>query len=109
VCADDLADILISKLNFQVTGADVENVCRRALTSRIRERLTLEDSSMGDTESEQDIKIGNKNFLEALEECYPSVSQSVLQSEERRSSSTREAAPFEWTGAFSGGISINSG
>jgi SpoVK/Ycf46/Vps4 family AAA+-type ATPase len=109
VCVDDLADILISKLDSQVTGADVENVCRRALMSRIREHLALECSSLGNRESEKDIKIGNKNFLEALEEVYPSVSDCLLQPEDGRSKCKSEAVPFEWTGAFSGGISLNPG
>ena len=108
VCVDDLADILTSKLDFRVTGADIESVCRRAMMSRIREHLSLKGGSLNNTESEKHIKIGNKNFLEALEECYPSGADCVLLSEGKEKGKS-EDTPFEWTGSFSGGMTINTG
>lgn len=111
VDADNLADILISKLDLQVTGADVENVCRRALMSRIRERIILDSSLLGKIEPEGFISIGNKNFLEAIEECYPSMTDCVSLSEEGREGtgggkSKMGAVPFVWTGGFSEGIRV---
>jgi ATP-dependent 26S proteasome regulatory subunit len=76
-CGDDvsvkvLAGILVG-LGRDITGADVENVCRRALIARIRQ----ESCNSADNYN-KDINISMSNFYEALNECYPAPSISSL-------------------------------
>jgi SpoVK/Ycf46/Vps4 family AAA+-type ATPase len=76
-CGDDvsvkiLAGIL-SGLGRDTTGADVENVCRRALIARIREESCTKTDNY-----DRDINISMSNFYEALNECYPATSFSSL-------------------------------
>lgn len=68
VSVKELAAIL-SGLDRKITGADVENVCRRALIARIREETLDEKDNV-----KKDISIGMRNFYEALSECYPTIS-----------------------------------
>jgi SpoVK/Ycf46/Vps4 family AAA+-type ATPase len=76
-CGDDvsvkiLAGIL-SGLGRNISGADVENVCRRALIARIRE-----ESCNNTCNHDKDINISISNFYEALNECYPPTSLSLI-------------------------------
>lgn len=179
VCVRDLGGILVEKLDFCVTGADVEHVCRRALMSRIREHimegsggssagpknisenviqkvpekvlekvsnnvhrnLSTNDSNNIDIgsdncsnngdgnddniitdergkrdveESDEDISIGMRNFLQALEECFPSLSLSLgdLNSSVENAAavdcqSVPEEPSFVWSGDFSGGVNLH--
>lgn len=116
VCVDTLADILISELDSRVTGADVENVCRRAVVSCIRGRISSGNIPKGDTPESEELKIVNKNFLEALVECFPSLSaESDVENEKQKEGEGDKqeeasvAAPFEWTGTFSGGAALDEG
>jgi ATP-dependent 26S proteasome regulatory subunit len=76
-CGDDVSVKILAGILFglgrEMTGADVENVCRRALIARIRE----ESYNSADNYN-NDINISMRNFYEALNECYPATSISSL-------------------------------
>lgn len=122
VCVGSLGSILHNQINYDITGADVENVCRRALLSRIREEIKNHEevseynkkkgkkdkkiqnidngtnnilekrnnTKIANTKdfytidrSANQIDIGMKNFLEAVNECFPSFS--IINSDRKES------------------------
>ena len=110
VCVKELTNILVSDLDFLVTGADIENACNRALVHRIREYV-LEDSQEHSLSDENDsvktftdVSISMKNFKEALKECFPSLSTEDTSMKDLSSSSS---SSFAWQGTFAEGLNVN--
>lgn len=106
VCAEELTNILVNDVDYCVTGADIENVCNRALVHRIREHVLADSqgtfSDEKDTqENFTDVSICMKNFRGALKECFPSLSTDDAKTEEASSPS------FAWQGMFTEGLNSN--
>jgi transitional endoplasmic reticulum ATPase len=106
VCVEELTSILVNDVDYCVTGADIENVCNRALVHRIREHVladsqgTLSDEN-NSKENFTDVSIGMKNFSGALHECFPSLSTDNAKTEEASLPS------FAWQGIFTEGLNSN--
>ena len=108
VCVEKLTNILVSDVDFLVTGADIENACNRALVHRIREYV-LEDSQERSSLSDDkefmtpftDVSICMKNFTEALKECFPSMSS------EDEGMKNLPSSSFAWQGTFTEGLNVN--
>jgi SpoVK/Ycf46/Vps4 family AAA+-type ATPase len=129
VVLSDLADKLFSSSSGRATGAQIKNICYRALMSRVRQNVLhchmpshgcaihqgsaqkqAEHSSGGDgdhTSSDGSISlyIDEKNFVEAIEESFP-----------KKETSGSEAATiaasqpsFDWQGAFTVGSASGFG
>ena len=110
VCVEKLTNILVSDLDFLVTGADIENACNRALVHRIREYV-LEDSqeySLSDDKKSMtsftDVSICMKNFTEAFKECFPSLS---IRDEGMKDLLSSSSSSFAWQGTFTEGLNVN--
>lgn len=106
VCVEELTNILVNDVDYCVTGADIENVCNRALVHRIREHVhadsqgTFSDDK-DSQESYTDVSIGMRNFRGALQECFPSLSTENAKREE-------DSLPsFAWQGMFTEGLNSN--
>ena len=130
VCIRELGSILHNKKNFDITGADVENICRRALIARIREQVAKdaqrdqiceggqikkseyftrnsahEAKSHTAYEDINKIDIHMRNFIEAIKECCPSfLSTDPNESKSSDLSKTECLKSFVWDGIYSAGL-----
>ena len=107
VCVEVVTSILVDKLDICVTGADIENVCNRALVHRIREYVLSDSQESFFCDGENslkdstDVSICMKNFSEALKECFPSLSTEDTKTKDLSS------PPFAWRGMFKEGLNSN--
>ena len=106
VCVEELTNILVNDVDYCVTGADIENVCNRALVHRIREHVLADSQrTFSDEKDSQenyaDVSIGMRNFSGALQECFPSLSSDDAKAEEASLPS------FAWQGMFTEGLNSN--
>ena len=137
VCIRELGSILHYQKNFNVTGADVENICRRALIAKIREHIAL-DAQCVELDKEGQLKFDKKceyftrnktyeamshsayeeineidicmrNFVEAIKECFPSSLSTDLDENKAPDMSKAEGLEsFVWDGVYSVGLHQNS-